>query len=50
MKKSVIYYEAILAVLDDDTLVAPQKFDIVEQLMTDRNLAKLVEEHEEEKF
>ncbi len=50
MKKSEIYKEAILAVLDDDTLVAPMKFEIVEQLMHDRSIAKLVEENEEDKF
>lgn len=47
MKKSEIYYEAALSVIDDDTLIAPQKFEIIEQLITDRTLAKLVEEQEE---
>ena len=44
MKKSEIYLEAILAVIDDDTLIAPQKYEIIEQLLEDKNHAQWSEE------
>lgn len=46
MKKSEIYYEAALAVIDDDTLIAPQKLEIIELLIVDKNIAEMVEEQE----
>lgn len=47
MKRSEIYYEAALAVIDDDTLRPDQKFDIVAQLIRDMDLSKVMEERAE---
>lgn len=47
MKKSEIYTKAMLAVIDDDTLTAPQKLEIIDRLLSDRTVAKWNEEQEE---
>ena len=47
MKKSEIYHMAMLSVIEDCRLEASTKLRIVEQLITDKNLAKWGEVQEE---
>lgn len=49
MKKSEIYTKALVAVLGSSDFTAAEKLEVVEQLMTDRNVAKYVDEAEETK-
>lgn len=44
MKKSEIYTEAILAVIEDKRISSEDKLEIIEQLITDKNLALWSEE------
>lgn len=46
MKKSEIYTEAIVAVIEDKRISTEDKREIIEQLFEDKNLAKWREEQE----
>lgn len=47
MRKSEIYHMAMLSVIEDCRLEASTKLKIVEQLLSDKSLAKWSEEQEE---
>lgn len=47
MRKSEIYTEAMLAVIENASISAEDKMDILEQLMTDRDLARWSEEQQD---
>ena len=47
MKKSEMYTDAMLAVIENARISAEDKLDIIERLMTDRNLARWNEEQQE---
>lgn len=49
MKKSEIYYMAMLSVIEDCRLEASTKLKITERLMADKSLAEWCEKQEEQK-
>jgi hypothetical protein len=49
MKKSEIYTVAMCSVIEDRNITPIRKLEIIERLMQDKSIAKLVEEKEEEK-
>lgn len=50
MKKSQIYTAAMLCVINNHSLSAVEKLEIIEQLIKDRQLAEMCEKNEEDKF
>jgi hypothetical protein len=49
MKKSERYQLAMLSVVDDESIEAADKLEIVETLMNDKRIAEWSEKQEEEK-
>jgi hypothetical protein len=49
MKKSERYYIAMCAVVDDESISAEDKLDIVATLMEDKSIAEYLERQEAEK-
>ena len=48
MKKSHKYYAAMICVVNNHSLSAAEKLEIIEQLMQDKTVAEFVEKKEEE--
>lgn len=49
MKKSELYQLAMLSVVDDESIEAADKLEVVEVLMNDKRIAEWSEKQEEEK-
>ena len=49
MKKSEQYSIAMKAVIDDRTIVTAEKIEILATLMSEQNIARMIEEREAEK-
>ena len=49
MKKSEMYYAAMICVVNNHTLSAADKLEIIERLMADKQLAEWSEKNEEDK-
>lgn len=49
MKKSEQYTRAMMSVIDDGRITPVSRLEILETLMSERNIARMIEEHEAER-